>query len=341
MDSRPDIYVGGIAPAAPGDDAVLLIKGRADGDVRELVAQEAAARILIRDRQPYSLTELRDRQRKVHDSLTAMGYRSVATVAEIELQGKIRANVGLEAGMPDKAEDLRPQLPESLRGETAVTFMGSDAFRDEATWAGDVLHSTLKPNTLGPCTSGFTVRYGFGTRALLAAGHCTWSLAVDQIATQGGDIFSAFWVPGYLHIGDYGDWTVHEAETTHESRFNASPSETRIVWDVEDGPIATNTTLSFYSRREFDVFEADVQSSSFRCTVPGYPTVDRLVLMNNTEDISSEGDSGAAWFMGSTAYGVHKGRCPINDPDQVAFTPIRAIQLIAPNVQVTRWWEWW
>ncbi|MDD9942460.1 MAG: hypothetical protein OXU20_15585, partial [Myxococcales bacterium] len=347
-EDHPDIYVGGIAPASPGDDPVLLVKGKAGGDVHDLVAHEPATKIVVKDQQPFSLAELQDRQRRLHDSLTAMGYRNVASLADIERGGEIRANVGFENGMPSTHAEILPKLPESLREATAVSFMEPKAFRNEATWGGNILNGTANPHPLGRCTSGFTVRFGPWTRGFLTAGHCVWTWGVDHVATESGEIFDAPWVFGYLHIGGYGDWAVHQASTTHESQFRASPTEIRSVWDVEDGPIANNTTVSFYSRQEFDVFDVDVESGSFLCEIDGYPTVNRLTLMDNTEDISSGGDSGAAWFVGSTAYGVHKGRCPMTDPDQVAFTPIHTIKRYfevlapsAPSVEVTRWWEWW
>ena len=100
------------------------------------------------------------------------------------------------------------------------------------------------------------------------------------------------------HEGGWGDFQWHTTATdTFTDRFQYDTGVRRQVWRV--GTAIKGQTICRFGRttgRQCDeVFKVNVSSGS----------ADRQVLMTNDE--AEGGDSGGPWYLGSSAYGVHRG----------------------------------
>lgn len=117
---RPDVFIGGALSEEPGGPPTLYIKGPADAFIRDLVAS-APIEIVIADNQPYSARELDERQMRLVDALTEIGYSNWAGGADIKT-GRLYASITIEPGLPSTVPELLARLPAELRSGLDIEF---------------------------------------------------------------------------------------------------------------------------------------------------------------------------------------------------------------------------
>jgi len=97
--ARPDVFIGAICPLEPEELPQILIRGPADQEILDRVA-EASIEIEVVDSQPYSLAELDDFQGQVTAAIAALGFTSYATWVDIRPPPSIGAVVTIQPGLP-------------------------------------------------------------------------------------------------------------------------------------------------------------------------------------------------------------------------------------------------
>jgi len=119
--NRPDIFIGSALSPEPGGTPRLYIKGPADQYVRALVAT-AGIEIQIVDNQPYSRSELDERQTQVVNALVAMGFENISAGADMQQQGEIEVDVTRQNGLPDDPDEILASLPADVREGVTLTL---------------------------------------------------------------------------------------------------------------------------------------------------------------------------------------------------------------------------
>lgn len=132
---RPNVFVGSALAQEPGGDPTLYVKGPADKFVRDLV-DASDIEIILADNQPFSLDELDARQMRLSDALVALGFRNLATVADITDSGRITAAVTIEPGLPSRPEEILSALPADLRSSVELTISDTPVVIDTTSFGG-------------------------------------------------------------------------------------------------------------------------------------------------------------------------------------------------------------
>ncbi len=139
---RPELFVGSMIPAEPGDPPVLFVKGATDAGLMDLV-KEAGVPIRVVAEQPYSFTELEDRAEAVHRALLAAGMDQVATavdvtrgVVEVTVQRPTeRKDAGASAPLATE-DDILGLIPGSVRDGVELTITDAPILAPSTAFGG-------------------------------------------------------------------------------------------------------------------------------------------------------------------------------------------------------------
>jgi streptogrisin C len=272
---RPEIFIGSAVNPQPGGAPTLYVKGPADAFVDRLVAG-AGIDVVVKDGQPYSFSELEERQLAVHKALVAYGFKSVATSVDLAGAGKIPAEVTKEPGVDSRPSAVLAAMPQNLRSHVAL------AVRDE------------------PVTS---LEYGYGGERM---GNCDGINEIDW--TAAGQSYPT--TPQFRHRRAWGDIEYHFGPTVQAGVFYASSTDVRAATSVEAvSSISVGESVCQYGRSSnVRHCSPDVDSVSVTCTFAPFPyATERLVGTDN--DVGIGGHSGGGWSFSDTAYGSHVGNC--------------------------------
>ncbi|MCH7607784.1 MAG: hypothetical protein IIC94_04360 [Chloroflexi bacterium] len=320
---RPEIFVGSALALAPGGAPALHIKGPADQFVRDLV-NGAEIEVKIVDGEPFSFSELEERQTRVHRALAAQGFRYIAT--SFSFGGQIEAEVTMERGSPSNVDEILSRLPSDLQASVKLTVSDVPVAVLEHAFGG----MWVRDDGVNECTSGWAVENAFGTTGVTTAGHCTGVNEIVQPGTGGGTWDLTF---QGQHRGDYGDIEWHTTTHAEPPKFYASETVIRNVSAIEPvGNITLNETVCVYGRASNSRdCSLQVENVSVECTFDGILTK-RLVRMDGDTQIG--GDSGGPWYFGQTAYGGHVGNCPGGASARDVFSVVDLIdEALNINVQ--------
>lgn len=298
----PEVFVGSRLSDVPGGVPTLYIKGRAARFIRDLVGH-AASPIELADNQPFSLEELEARKFVVHRALLELGYREVATGANITGKGVIQASVAVTPGLPATPSRLATVLPPDLATMVELTVVETRLVEPQAAFGG----MWMRDDGVNMCTSGWAVRRDTQfttTHGVATAGHCT---GINQIVHPGHATHATTFQSGIENA--YGDFEWHTTAESEPDDFYADASTIRDVSAIEAvANISLNEPVCVYGRQtNVRNCSLEVGDVSQACTASGGQTIDRLVQMNG--DVTSDGDSGAPWFYTTRAYGIHTGIC--------------------------------
>ena len=292
----PDAFVGSRLSMDPFGAPRLLIKGKADAKLSEMVAAESV-RIVVADGQPYSFDELEARKSVVHAELQAAGFQDLVTGYRLAEGGLIRAVVGGSASNRQAmVATAILDLPAPLRDDVVVRFADTAVVQPEGAFGG----MQIKDDNVDECTSGWTVRRNSdGARGISAAAHCS---GVNEVEHTGHGDHAMSYQAG--HEGAWGDVEWHSTGQAEADDFYANATTVRDVTAVEAAAnIAENEVICIYGRAtNVQRCSAEVLEVSINCGALG-----RIVQMN--ADVSTGGDSGGPWFYTTRAYGGHFGTC--------------------------------
>ncbi|MFC6018150.1 hypothetical protein ACFP2T_18315 [Plantactinospora solaniradicis] len=303
----PDTYVGGVLSDDPGGAPTFLIKGEAPEFVRTMVA-ESGIPIRIMDNQPYSSKELADRARAVHGHLKTMGYRSIATAADVT-SGQVRATVTATPNTSARAATTAAALPAHLRAGLDLDIVDHPASNRHTSLFGGL--ATTRPGAALICTTGFSVSPG-GFVGVTTAAHCNNSQAVHGAARHPLNLFDE-------HLGDFGDveWSTTSGVPVTDDFFGGSNeirdvTGVRALADMMIGDQACVFGRSTGLRRCSTIADLDVSVSDSR------GTSHRQVAV--AANIAQSGDSGGPWFVSTLAFGTHVGNAELNDATVSIFS---------------------
>ncbi len=308
--TRPDIFVGSVVADEPGGEPTLLVKGRADQFVHDLIAKEDLP-IRLADRQPFSLSELQDRRLRVQRTLENLGYREIGISAGIQDAGKVEVLVRKKQGLPSRAGDVISLLPEELRASTTLELTDEPVCVYEEAFGGML----LTRNGYAACTSGWSLAVNIlgwiVPIGVTTAGHC--SNSINGILHPGHGVHNFTYQN--QHVGHLGDVQWHTSNEPILAEFYADNYDIRDTNSVEPwASISVGETICMYSRLQWKRRCLDVDSTWIAC-IGAAGFVDRMVRMDG--DVTVLGDSGTGWSWGTRAYGGHSGNCGPKD----IFTP--------------------
>ena len=150
------------------------------------------------------------------------------------------------------------------------------------------------------CTSGFSVE-GNDADGVLTAGHCTNNLTYRN---PNGTEYTTTFEDDY--DGSYGDFQWHTTSSIEDNRIYTSNTGLRNITAYEDdyGDLYAGKQVCMYGRSSNDHFCAEIEF----LYVNGPVQLGRVAMDSNSAE---PGDSGAPWYAGGTAYGVHRSECHI------------------------------
>lgn len=296
---HPDKYVGIALSTLPGGKPTLYLKGVLDAD---LESDLFAENIHIIDRQPYSIQELKRRERRVHGMLVDDGYQDLMSSFDILDEGRIDVIVTRQSGDDlsiQTEKDFLNSLPSDLTNDVHITFQDEPVGTDLSYAYGGML---MQDGGRSECTSGWSVRDLYGKTGITTAGHCG---GIDGVVHSSGNHYAPYM---FQHRGVYGDIEWHTTSVTEYPYFYASAYSTRSVYSVEPTySTVIGESICFYGRfSNSRNCNFDVEKLWVSCTVGGYSN-SSLVQMNGNSAIP--GDSGGGWSWGTRAYGSVKGTC--------------------------------
>lgn len=312
-EKRPDIFVGSVISEEPGAPPTLLVKGPADESVSDLVAQEDIE-IRVLDQQPFSFSELKERQQQATEALLDHGYGEFSIPVGIQGGGELKITVREQPDLPSQPAEIVQLLPETLRESASVTVTDEASSLQAKSFGGMIMwgiDTTVQPNELHTCTSGWTVGVSYGgwkiPLGITTAAHCSY---IDYLYDPTTSSAVRVYLAGE-HLGNWGDVEWHQpvSGTTLETRFYATTTIIRDVLQLEAwADIGVGESICFYSRlqgvRECDADVLDVSVTSYT----EFGTVDNVVEMDM--GVTIDGDSGGGWSWGNKAYGGHHGTLP-------------------------------
>ena len=298
---RPEIFIGSAVNPLPGGAPTLYVKGPADAFVDRLVAG-AGIDVVVKDGQPYSFSELEERQLAVHKALVAYGFKSVATSVDLAGAGRIPAEVTKEPGVDSRPSAVLAAMPQNLRSHVDLAVRDEPVTSLEYGYGGERMRGAAVE-----CTSGWPILASGGLLpGITTAGHCDGINEIDW--TAAGQSYPT--TPQFQHRRAWGDIEYHFGPTIQAGVFYASSTDVRAAQSVEAvSSISIGESVCQYGRSSnVRHCSPDVDSVSVTCTFAPFPyATERLVGTDN--DVGIGGDSGGGWSFGDVAYGSHVGNC--------------------------------
>ena len=289
---RPEIFVGSILSENPTGRPKLLIKGRADKSLQDLLDEEVLNIELVEE-QPFSAIENLDRLYQLRDDLKAAGFDKLNVTADITRQGKLLATVLDRPGASAKRDQLAQHLSPSVKN-AKINFRADSIGKLTEAYGG--LHVFTPGN--GRCMSGWSMGYKTGSiwlpYGVSTAGHCT---GISQIEHTSGTRYAFPFV--IQHLGSFGDIERHTNYNsgTANDDFYALNSEIRDTGSVENvSSISVNESVCGFSR----------QQAKRRCYKVKFTSVlvfNNAIGVHMDQSFTIGGDSGGPWFYSTKAYG--------------------------------------
>ncbi|GAB3660017.1 chymotrypsin family serine protease [Glycomyces tarimensis] len=295
---RLDVFVGTALSEQPGGTPTLYIKGEADEYIYRVI-KESGQEVAVADGQPFSYLELEERNTRLNEQLTELGYVDFSSGFDIT-KGTISAELAAQADLPTDPEQIRERLSKEFHRGVELAVVDKLGNTAEHGYGGMAAHD----GGAFECTTGWTVVNPSGVTGVTTAGHCT---GIDQT-----------WQPGYGFVdldfqsqfrGYWGDIEWHTTPTHIDvAEFYAHPNTRRDTLSVEPWwGFTVGESICVYGRstnsRQCGL---DVQNPWWSCTLDGYLT-ESLVRMDG--DVTIGGDSGGGWSWNNRAYGSHVGDC--------------------------------
>lgn len=292
---RPDIFVGSVLSLDPQLPPTLLVKGRADDAIRDLVANEAEP-IIIADEQTFSLIELQAQQQQISAALQAKNL--TFSVALDLVSGLLEVSVADENAIT--IESVLASIPEELRTRVNLGLAEPGHFRPDTVFGG------MRAWGDGACTTGWTVTDAFGQDSVTTAGHCN---NVDEVVNPAEGTQDV--EDGVEHMGWFGDVERHfeDDALSQPDDYYSDATTIRDVNAVEaEASISQNEQVCLYGRSSNNRnCSTTVNSVSVTCDYSCCPPMNNLVRMSAA--IAIGGDSGGPWSIAGRAYGIHSGTC--------------------------------
>jgi len=305
-----DDYIGAALSPLPGQSPTIYVKGEKQS-VLEIVAEG----IQVQGNAPYSLSELKSRQKQLHGILINYGYEQIETNIDIT-SGTVNATV-LRFEDPRLDVLVLPasvteRLPASLQSGVSVTIKTESFVNLDASYGGIEIH-----NSTHRCTTGWVVEDSSGNTGVTTAGHCPTMTEVEHWAS-GSHSTHDVTLEG-SHFGEHGDvsWYSTDSSDLAYFYFDGLANEVREVNSVEavsDMVIGETVCVYGVASNSRDC-SADIESLSASCTYTGHGTVENMILMDDYLTIG--GDSGGGWSYANAAYGSTTGSCD----DKSIFSP--------------------
>lgn len=294
---------------------VVTLKGNG-GVAAELLADPALGvdqlPVEIKTGARFSQTELQQRADNLHDSLVRAGASNLSTWFDTET-GRVHAAVG-HADTPEVAvlkghvNDFIP--PGLARADVDVEFFAGSVAQDQHTYGG-ALTTTSSTGTSG-CTTGFTVTSG----GIATAGHCSNDRWYNMAGTQGsGNTYQMTYQA--QHKGNWGDFQWHTTGHTEYDDFYYSWGSRRDVSGVQQ-TVVVNDFVCFFGRVTGPDTDCDLVYKPIHTTTVDGVTYRNLVAVAGNPTLN--GDSGGPWYLGGTAWGIHKGRSTIDGQQRGVFS---------------------
>lgn len=248
-----------------------------------LVGKASTEGVAIIASKGFSEAELNAEVVKVHQSVYGQvaGIEDVTTSYDQET-GEIRMSIIASEGEADLVSSMVKEL---VGPRVDVSLVDGPVADDEATHLGG------QPTTT--CTAGFVVVNPTLGRGMSTAAHCQDQQSMNGIAL---DYIIA-------HNGQHGDMQWHrKVGQTFPDDFLAGAQNT---WNADQRDVAAVGTpvvgLYLFKNGKMTFRDGDYVKELGHC-VNGACNLVRVY-----EDQTVGGDSGAPYFVGNTAYGIHKG----------------------------------
>lgn len=304
---RPDVFVGSILSLQPTGAPELLIKGRVDAEVMEIVGREDAE-IRIVDEQPFSAAELVDEIAGLRAELAKLGFNDATIAADITHRGNLHATV--RRSVSTATLTSRAVLDRISQGAQRVDLdiVDSPILNQHASMSMGNVYIKSPGNPYTRCQTAFAVGQpfmgGWFVGGVLTAAHCSGLTLLDFPPT--GAVLNAPWREE--HWGVYGDMERHELTDVNalpSDDFYSTATYVRDVGSVEPAnAISVNEFVCFYSRQQSLKDCTSKVLYTFATTVLGGINITVTAMDKN---IAIGGDSGGGWFIDNVAYGVHSG----------------------------------
>lgn len=294
-------------------DGILYIKGEMTAEMYQKLAQlSPIQQIQVIDQQQFSKQELQERKTLTVQFLEDNGYELGAGI-DVE-HNQVHAFVKEKDS--HSSHSLRATLPQELQDNVSFE-MNAPVFTKQKAHGGMATNS---------CTFGFAVEQisDPSIKGISTAGHC---VGIEQITHQDSahDVTLQDYVDdasgdvAWYTIDDetvdlsakvyYTRWSDRKIKDVYKTKYQRAG--TRVCnFSVQSGPACANIWLA-----DFD----------------GCGTGQMVMDAN----ISAPGDSGAPYFYGEKAYGMHVGICTLNNDDHSVYTPAETLELIGVRV-----WEY-
>jgi hypothetical protein len=307
---RPEVYAGAALSPTPGAAPTLYVKGKADAELRALVAG-AGIPIKVVDKRPHSWLELEDKSIKLNHRLVELGFRDVVTSFD-ETTSTVEGVATRVPSIAARADEVLARLPADLRTGVRFALTDQDVAADQHAYGG----MWVRDDGARECTSGWAVRrIATGTTGVTTAGHCT---GINQIEEPNVGVHAL--THQAEHRGEWGDIEWKTSTHIEPDDFFATATSVRDVASVEPrASITVGESICVYGRssNSRDCSQT-VLRTSISCTNSGVFN-NRLVAMNSSRTTIG-GDSGGGWSFNFTAYGSVKGTCLVSGTVRNAFS---------------------
>jgi len=152
------------------------------------------------------------------------------------------------------------------------------------------------------CTTGFSVKHYNGTKGILTAAHC------NNVQSYNGTTLPS---QGAVEGGSYDfPWHTAPGFTVINWAFDGQPGGTtpyyRIITATEhrDNQVLNSFVCKYGMASAYTC--GFIIDKNYKPTTSGSWLATFIRIHRDGVDLSSAGDSGAPWFLGNTAYGVHE-----------------------------------
>jgi len=314
LNNEAETFAGAYIQHEPGYRFIARFTGDFKGDIQTYLFDDSLTQYVEVDTTAqYSLAELKEAQLIMIDKLDALEIK-------FETGIKVRANAvelyvtdidALNESLDSRSETLSPVINiielEQFSTEEANVYAGLE---------------------LVPCTSGFSVRHSDGTLGILTAAHCTPDPPDAPIYFEGIELILRQWNYGGPHDVQ---WRTTPGFTVRNLMFDGTYNRYVRGIKLRDQQVEEEYVCKHGKITEYTCGFIDHKNhrpppdngATFSATF--------IYVRSAGENLSEVGDSGAPWFSGNTAYGVHRSGLG----DDATYMAIDYITVLDVDVLVT------